>query len=340
MPDKKLGFVSIVMPSLNEEHYIRDAITSILPCDGEIDYEILIVDGGSTDSTCEIVQQLAKENPRIKLLHNPRRIQSAAMNLAAEAAAPQSRYLLRADCHAEYPPAFARHCIEALEKTEAASVVVPLLAAGRTCMQKAIAAAQNSPLGNGGSAHRRAITSRYVEHGHHAAFDRAVFQKLGGYDESFTHNEDAEYDVRVVNSGQSVYLLGEAPVRYYTRANLLALARQYANHGRGRASTLLKHSIRPRLRQMLPVAALLSNAAAVILAMLWSAAFLAIPLTYVALCMGWGAALAVRERAPYAALSGAAAMVMHMSWALGFLQRLNRAYAPKRLTHSETARSS
>ncbi|MEJ2118305.1 MAG: glycosyltransferase, partial [Alphaproteobacteria bacterium] len=106
MPDKKLDFVSIVMPSLNEEHYIRDAITSILPCDGEIDYEILIVDGGSTDSTCEIVQQLAKENPRIKLLHNPRRIQSAAMNLAAEAAAPQSRYLLRADCHAEYPPAF------------------------------------------------------------------------------------------------------------------------------------------------------------------------------------------------------------------------------------------
>jgi succinoglycan biosynthesis protein ExoA len=338
MSDKKTLFVSIVMPSLNEERYISDAIASILPRDGELDYEILIMDGGSTDRTCEIVEQLSRENPRIKLLNNPRRIQSAAMNLAAEAASPQAHYLLRADCHATYPPAFARHCVETLENTGAASVVVPMLAVGRTCMQKAIAAAQNSPLGNGGSAHRRISKNRYVEHGHHAAFDRAVFQKLGGYDESFTHNEDAEYDARVIASGRRVYLLGEAPVRYFPRADLWALSRQYRNYGWGRANTLLKHGKRPRLRQMLPVAAFLGNASAVALALLWDAAFLMAPLAYVALCLGWGAALAVRKHEPCVALSGAAAIVMHMSWAWGFLQRLNR--PSKRLTHLATARSS
>jgi succinoglycan biosynthesis protein ExoA len=338
MSNKNILFVSIVMPSLNEERYISDAIASISPRDGELNYEILILDGGSTDRTCEIVQQLSRENPRIKLLHNPRRIQSAAMNLAAEAASPHARYLLRADCHAEYPPAFARHCVETLEKTGVASVVVPMLAVGRTCMQKAIAAAQNSPLGNGGSAHRRTSKNRYVDHGHHAAFDRAVFQKLGGYDESFTHNEDAEYDARVLASGRRVYLLGETPVRYFPRANLAALSRQYRNYGWGRANTLLKHGKRPRLRQMLPVAAFLGNAAALALAMLWHAAFLMAPLAYVALCFVWGAALAVWEREPCVALSGVAAIVMHMSWAWGFLRRLSR--PKKRLKLLATARSS
>lgn len=327
------------MPSLNEEHYISDAIASIAPRDGELDYEILIVDGGSADRTCEVVKQLSRENPRIKLLNNPRRIQSAAMNLAAIAAAPQARYLLRADCHAEYPPAFARHCVETLAKTGVASVVVPMLAVGRTCMQKAIAAAQNSSLGNGGSAHRRISKNRYVDHGHHAAFDRAVFQKLGGYDESFTHNEDAEYDARVLASGRRVYLLGEAPVRYFPRANLWALARQYRNYGWGRANTLMKHRKRPRLRQILPVAALLGNVVAVALATLWDTAFLAIPLAYVALCMGWSVVLAARERCFCVALSGVAAMVMHMSWALGFLRRLVQS-SKKRLSPLATAKSS
>jgi succinoglycan biosynthesis protein ExoA len=336
MSDKSTLFVSVVMPSLNEERYISDAIASIMPNDGELDYEILIIDGGSTDRTCEIVAQLSRENPRIKLLHNPRRIQSAAMNIAAEAASPQARYLLRADCHAEYPPAFARHCVETLEKTGVASVVVPMRAIGRTCLQKAIAAAQNSPLGNGGSAHRRISKSRHVEHGHHAAFDRAVYQKLGGYDESFTHNEDAEYDARVISSGRRVYLLGEAPVRYYPRADLSALSRQYCNYGWGRANTLLKHGKRPRLRQMLPVAAFLGNVVAVALAALWDVAFLAIPLAYVALCIGWGAVLAVRERERCVALSGVAAIVMHMSWAWGFLRRLTR----YRLMLLATAKSS
>jgi succinoglycan biosynthesis protein ExoA len=73
---------------------------------------------------------------------------------------------------------------------------------------------------------------------------------------------------------------------------------------------------------MLPVAAFLGNLAAVAMAFLWSAAFLALPLAYMALCIGWGVVLAVREREPCVALSGIAAIVMHMSWAWGFLRRL------------------
>jgi succinoglycan biosynthesis protein ExoA len=314
-------FVSIIMPALNEEHYIEAAIRSVLPRAEAIDYELLVMDGGSTDRTEAIVSALSAENHRIKLIRNPRRIQSAAMNIAARDADPRANYLLRADCHADYPDGFAERTVAALRETGAASVVVTMHSQGKSCMQKAIAAASNSRLGNGGSAHRRSGASGYVEHGHHAAFDRETYLVLGGYDESFRHNEDAEYDQRVIRSGKRIYLLGDLAIRYFPRAGLRSLARQYRNYGWGRANTLLKHRARPRLRQLLPVVILLGNAAAVGLS-LFEPLFLAVPILYAALCCGWGLMLAVKAGDACLALSGPAAVVMHMSWAFGFLSRL------------------
>ena len=48
-------FVSIVMPTLNEEDHILSALDSITDMDGSLDYEILVMDGGSTDHTRQLV---------------------------------------------------------------------------------------------------------------------------------------------------------------------------------------------------------------------------------------------------------------------------------------------
>jgi succinoglycan biosynthesis protein ExoA len=125
----------------------------------------------------------------------------AAVNLAARLAAPEVRVLLRADAHSIYPPTFINACVKALIAHEVASVVVPIRTVGTAGLQRAIAAAQNSRLGNGGSAHRIGGTGRYVERGHHAAFDRDVFLRIGCYNETFSHNEDAEFDRRLILAG-------------------------------------------------------------------------------------------------------------------------------------------
>jgi succinoglycan biosynthesis protein ExoA len=195
-------------------------------------------------------------------------------------------------------------------------------------VQRAIACAQSSRLGNGGSAHRVQPRSGFVDHGHHAAFDRAFFLSIGGYDESFTHNEDAELDHRAVRAGGRIWMCGEAPVLYYPRTTLRALAAQYLCHGRGRMRTLRKHGLRPRPRQMAPVAALLGCAAGVAAAPLVAPALLAAPLAYAALCCCWGALQAARQRDPWLVVSGPALMVMHMTWAAGFLQGAASRQAP------------
>jgi succinoglycan biosynthesis protein ExoA len=314
-------FVSILMPALNEERYISAAIASIIPRSPDVPFEVLVIDGGSTDRTQEIVQAIAVSDPRVRLIVNDKRIQAAAVNLGATVADARARYLVRADCHMSYPDGFVEQCVSQLAALEVASIVVPMRAEGSTCVQRAIAAAQNSRLGNGGSAHRMAGQSRLVEHGHHAGFDRDVFLELGGYDETFTHNEDAEYDRRLVQSGRQIYLDGAAVLTYYPRSDFLSLARQYFKHGAGRASTLLKHRTPPGVRQMLPVAAMIACLLSLGLAILHPA-FLAVPAGYGGACTAWGLMLAAWQRQACLILAGPAAITMHMSWAVGFVHRL------------------
>ena len=314
-------FVTIAMPALNEERYIGRALLSLRRIPDEIEYEILVLDGGSTDYTRPIVEMFSQADPRIRLVPNERRIQAAAINRAASVADPRSRYILRADCHADYPPGFVQSCLDALEQSGAASVVVRMETVGATCFQKAVATAQNSRLGNGGSAHRTAGASRFVDHGHHALIRRDVFLALGGYDESFSHNEDAEFDLRLREAGWPIWLNAAAAVGYYPRSTIASLARQYFLHGRGRAKTVAKHRMMPKPRQLLPPLVVGIG----LLALLASPVepyLLLVPLAYVAAALLAGAVLAVRNASACSVGSGLAALVMHTSWAVGFTSTL------------------
>jgi hypothetical protein len=84
--------------------------------------------------------------------------------------------------------------------------------AGHTCFERAAAAEQNSILGNGSAAHRNETGGRWVEHGHHALMTINAFRAVGGYDETFTHNEDAKLDARLKVEGFHIYLSAETPV--------------------------------------------------------------------------------------------------------------------------------
>lgn len=86
--------VTIIVPTLNEEKYIREAIASLVPTNGTVDYELIVLDGGSTDRTPSIVEALAAANPRIRLEANPARYQSAAVNRGAKIAKPGSSIIV------------------------------------------------------------------------------------------------------------------------------------------------------------------------------------------------------------------------------------------------------
>jgi succinoglycan biosynthesis protein ExoA len=94
--------VAVVVPVLNEERYGESCLRALLRQAAEIDADVLVFDGGSTDATREVVARLQKTHPRLALHDNPGRLQSAAVNLAARIALPDVIVLVRADAHAGY----------------------------------------------------------------------------------------------------------------------------------------------------------------------------------------------------------------------------------------------
>jgi succinoglycan biosynthesis protein ExoA len=323
MKAEALPFFSVVIPVLNEERHIGTILASLLVQLQDEEAEILVMDGGSSDGTRSIVTAVAATNEMVRWIDNPGRTQSAACNLAAENLAPQSRILLRVDAHAAYPRDFVFQVINALRTTGATSVVVPMRTVGIGAQQRAIAAAQNSRLGNGGSSHRRIAASRFVDHGHHAAFDLDFFRSVGGYDRSFTHNEDGEFDVRGLRAGGRVWLCSEAVIDYFPRDSLSGLCRQYVRHGRGRARTTRKHGLRLKARQALPLLLLPMTAIGLLSPVL---PWIGIPGgIYLCSSVLWGMVTAVKRRDPALLLMGPAAVVMHLSWATGFFDGWLRA---------------
>ncbi len=309
--------VSVIVPVWNEAIYIESCLDSLLRQVGCNVVEIIVVDGGSTDQTIPLITSFSERHPQVRLMHNPRRLQSAAVNLATRAIDPRSEIFVRADAHMTYEADFVMRCVQALLKNNATSVVVSMTTVGRTGFQRAVAAVQNSLLGTGGAAHRSGEQrSRFVEHGHHAAFDLAFFRKCAGYDESFRINEDIEFDLRCRNAGARIWMASEARVYYFPRRTLSALARQYFGYGLWRVRTLTRHRVLPKLRQMLPVLLLALVVLGTALSLFWWEAALP-PLFYGLFCLAFGAAIAVRRRDPWLSAAGPALLVMHLSYGVG-----------------------
>ncbi|WP_174241408.1 glycosyltransferase family 2 protein [Caulobacter sp. S45] len=310
----------VVIPCLNEEAHLQSLLSSLLKDPAAQEARIVVADGGSTDESRAIVRALSVEHPRVALLENPRRTQSAGVNLAVRTHGAGKTWLIRIDAHAGYPERYISALIETGLATDADSVVVPMITQGRGVFQAAVAVAQNSVLGTGGAAHRRLSGGGWVDHGHHALFRLDAFVGAGGYDEGFPANEDAELDVRIMQRGGRIWLADPLAITYHPRQSLRRLFKQYYRYGQGRAKTLRRHRVRPKLRQILPVAV----APSVCLAAFSSVSGLAaLPAAlWVIGCLGFGVALAVRERSFPMALSGVAAITMHLGWSMGFWTRI------------------
>jgi len=313
--------ILVIIPCLNEELYLEKLVQHLEASNNSPNMHIIIVDGGSTDQTPDIGRKLAHDKSNIHYIENPKRIQSAAINCAVATFGGDAEFLIRIDAHADYPKHYCDILIDEATATKADSIVVSMHTVGKTPFQKAAALAQNSKLGNGGSAHRMIdatmdVGGRWVDHGHHALIRIAAFQNVGGYDETFTHNEDAELDMRLNQKDYKIWLTSKTSLTYYPRATPFALFKQYMNYGYGRACTLFKHSVRPKLRQLLPAlvapAALLALATPVI-------SMAALPLVaWILLCLGYSSISAIKAKDPSILLMGFAAMIMHFSWSLGF----------------------
>ena len=255
--------VSVLLPTLNERGFIRDCLESLVHQQGcEID-EILVLDGGSTDGTGDIVDAVG---PPVRLVPNPGVTAAAAMNLGVAEA--RNDLVVRADAHTQYAPDYVACSLDALERSGADWVGGPMVPVGANVFGRAVAAVTSSPWGVGPGRFHYATEATDVETVYLGTFDRRIVLEVGGYDEVDLQwaAEDQELAFRLRRAGRRIHLDPAIRSWYVPRDTVRALWRQYSNYGMCKASTLRKHRTLPYWRPLVP-AAMVAGAAT------WALAF-------------------------------------------------------------------
>ena len=169
--------------------------------------EVLVVDGGSTDGTRDLVRERMTRWDRLFLLDNPGRRSSAGRNVGARAAAGDLIVFLDGHCSLLRPDYLAR-LVEIFAESGADCLTrpQPLTELTGTRWERAVALARHSPLGHKpGSEIYRAEPGFTDPQSAGAAYRREVLETLGGYDERFQACEDVEFNVRVARAGFRAY---------------------------------------------------------------------------------------------------------------------------------------
>lgn len=253
------------MPIRQEAGFILRSLGSVLEQDYPSELlEILVADGYSTDGTREIVQALQTKHPRLRLIDNPGRVVPTGLNAALRQA--RGEIIIRVDGHTEIAQDYVRQCVLVLRETGADNVGGPVNATGVGSFGEAVALASCTPFGVGNARFHYSNRDEWVDTVPYGAWSRALFERIGLFDEELARNQDDEFNYRLLRSGGRIWLSQRIQSRYTTRGTPAALWRQYYRYGYWKVRVMQKHPHQMRLRQFVPPAFVATLAGSVALA--------------------------------------------------------------------------
>ncbi len=325
--------VSIVVPCRNEKNHIEEGVRSLLAQDSpKGGFELIVVDGMSSDGTRKILDGLALEDSRLRVLDNPDCFTPHAMNAGIREA--KGYFIAIMGAHTHYSNNYIRTCVELFdEHPEVWCTGGPIDSKGNSLFGRAVAVAMSHPIGVGNAKHRFPDFEGYAEGACFPMFRREVFEQIGLYDENLVRNQDDELNLRMALKGGKVYISPRAKCIYYVREKPMRLFWQYFYYGYYRVSVLRKHKLPASLRQLAPVAFFPLSVMLFVgcwVFPFWWAGLGCVPFfAYGLVLISGGMWITIKERSQAGVLFPFAVLIMHFSYALGFLGNLFGMGVPK-----------
>lgn len=260
MPTQTAPLISIIIPVRNEKDYIVACLESILSQQGvKGGFEIIVVEGMSTDGTETIIEEQFAAIPQVKLIFNSQGIVPCALNLGIRAA--RGKIIIRLDAHNVYPSNYISALVSWLEKSGADNVggLAITKPSKETPKAQAIALGLAHPFGVGNAYFRIGSSEpKWVDTVPFGCYRREVFDKIGMFDEDLVRNQDDEFNLRLIKNGGKILLVPEIISHYYARDSLIKLWRMYWQYGYFKPLVVKKIKGILTVRQTIPTLFILS----------------------------------------------------------------------------------
>jgi succinoglycan biosynthesis protein ExoA len=282
--------------------------------------------GPSIDGTNELVDELSRADPRIRVIPNPVGSTPAGLNIAI--GATTYPIVVRVDAHSVLPRDYARIAVEAITRTGADNVGGIMDAQGT--FERAVARAYGSKVGLGGTPHHVGGAEGPADTVYLGVFRREPLERVGMFDERIKRGQDWELNRRIRAAGGVVWFTPELRVTYRPRPRLSALARQFFSTGMWRGELTRRFPSANTLRYFAPPVMVLGVTVGVLLGLiglvqvaLGGSAVLtlgwAIPLLYALLVLGAAVIVARRDGVRSQLWFLVVLPCIHFCWGVGFV---------------------
>ena len=224
---------SVVVPAYNAAATLGDCLASLRTLNYP-NYETIVVDDGSTDSTAQIAEQNGAQT--IRLEH---RGLAAARNAGVEAASGEIIAFIDADACADRD--WLYHLVETITRRDAAAASGPNFApTPPSARAAAMASAPGLP---------REVRARDADLaqlcGCNMALSKAALTKIGGFDPAFTTaGDDVDLSWRLTASGETLAYAPGAVVIHERRATLSSYIAQQRGYGKGEGLLAKRYPLR------------------------------------------------------------------------------------------------
>lgn len=205
-------FFSIIIPTLNEEECLPRLLAQ-LEKQSYREFEIVMVDGGSTDETIRHAKhyqkQFAAAGQRFDLINSPHQAISPQRNKGAAAA--HGEYFIYFDADSQIGSDFLEQLHGQLVKTHDDLVTTRLLPDASDILSRFIIWIMNSSFS----------TSRYLPHvllpGSNITVSKKAFATIGGFDPAIKLGEDNYFGQQARAKGIAIHILSNPPVIFSLR---------------------------------------------------------------------------------------------------------------------------
>jgi len=219
--------------------------------------EILIVDGGSTDGTLDLVQKLMAQDRRIRLFGGKDVNCPLAMNIGIEQA--HGEFIAKVDGHGYVNEDFIHVAIEHLLAHEAlACVGGQIIPVGESAIAQSNKYARFSRFGVGSGVYTANISLQEVDTVQCGIYRKTDLVAVGMFDPALQFGEDEEVNYRLIQTGKKILYHPKMQFFYYIRPTFKSLFKQYFNYGRARVKVIQKHPGFIRLKHCVPSAMILA----------------------------------------------------------------------------------